>query len=116
MMRFKLGGVTGAALIAGIVLSTTACGGPGRAGRKVCRAAQECHRAAFEAAYSSMSECIDDYLDGIDDVEREQGRACARAQVRYNRCYSRVYIRDCNGGDAARECEDFFDEYWDECF
>jgi hypothetical protein len=116
MIRLQLGKVAGIALITGILLSTTACRGPGRAARKACRAMHECHRAAFEAAYSSMRECIDDQLDDLDDLEREHGRACARAYVRYGHCAARVYMRECNSGDVTRECEDLWDEYWDECY
>jgi len=54
-------------------------------------------------------------LDFIDDLERELGRECARAYVRYKHCESRVYITDCNLRDVAQECEELAEDYWDEC-
>ena len=54
-----------------------------------CQSAQECNKASFEAAYSSMDDCIDTISqNGVDltstcEYDPKQGRECIKASKKY---------------------------------
>ena len=58
-----------------------------------CNSLQECNKAQFESAYSSMSDCVDTQSEDAIDVtstceyDADQGRECIKAIKKYkNQC------------------------------
>lgn len=74
-----------------------------------CQKLQDCNKAQFESAYSSMGDCVDTVTEnGIDvtstcEYDAEQGRECIKVTRKYKD------ICDLNAaewGEVSRACED----------
>lgn len=105
----------GAPLIVLLALTAVGCGGKRGAARKACRALYECDND-FDEQYSSKGDCIDEWVEDIEDLEEDQGKECAQAFIDLIRCAAPEYQDDCRYFEAILDdCEEDYEVYEDEC-
>src|SRR5690606_2629730 len=106
----------GFVMLLGVVLSTTACGGPNRAARKYCKAHQKCRLADFNEQYSSIKDCMDEHLDDYEAFRDDVGEDCAQSYLELAFCAAPAWKKDCDYSDILNECESEYEAHLDECF
>ena len=104
------------AIVIGVAIGTTACGGPKGAARNYCKAVEECRGKDFGGVYDDFGDCVDENLKEFEDYREDVGRECANAYVDFGYCFAAEYREDCEYFGAAADCDDLYEDYLDECY